>query len=758
MSERSGASTLAAMSLEEPGGEQASPRAPGPLRCGPCALLPRQQTWLCAVPLVMGFVGLGLSLMLLKWIVVGSVQDYVPTDLVDAKGIGQDPIFMSQPSSVPKGSDTSTLPSPVSSTTPLAADGTAPPPRTRADPPANHSANGSPANGGSNRAPHLHNSVVIRVPATVSTTTARPPRGPAPGREATPRGTSTRRENGQSNGRNGASNPRPRTTSSTTTTTLEPPTNPPATKGTPKVPPPTAAPGPPLKPTRWSSGRPPKGPPKGPPKAPATRPHHRFRTPVAPTSPSLRSEVFQPCLEDKDLAFCLNEGECSIIQTVAGVHRHCRCKEGYHGLRCDQFVPKTDAILSDPVDELGIEFMERRDAYQSQVLSICSIASVICLLCLACMALYRRNRRHREKLRAHFSESHILRDCSNKTSGLMAKSSPRPQSGLQLQKVGSCAGASGCLAPAAPGMTLPAPPALHIRSRAPAKGKLFRSSSLSLSPAQQHREANHPGTRGKSLLIGGARVAGHAYKHLQEVDCTEMEAETSEYPGSQQGRVMPSPLSVWAAGQGWTEVPCTRLDSGTRSSPPAPSPSSPPPSGLRAHSVPIIPSLQGDSSEDRDGTASRSDGWGCDAAPAPSGVPAPPGAPATPGPGSRSPSCHASGGAWRPGPGRSQPLIQPAGASGSVAEPEGRVKHESVVGPVTALSSYQSRNTAGAALEPEGKTRRCSSKVHSCSRVGGHRAGGQRETQSHLLAGGTHCLPAELARGRGSACAKPSAS
>lgn len=26
----------------------------------------------------------------------------------------------------------------------------------------------------------------------------------------------------------------------------------------------------------------------------------------------------------------------------------CRCKEGYHGLRCDQFVPKTDAILSDP--------------------------------------------------------------------------------------------------------------------------------------------------------------------------------------------------------------------------------------------------------------------------------------------------------------------------------------------------------------------------------------------------------------------------
>uniref|UniRef100_A0A3B3W1M7 Neuregulin 3b n=1 Tax=Poecilia latipinna TaxID=48699 RepID=A0A3B3W1M7_9TELE len=58
--------------------------------------------------------------------------------------------------------------------------------------------------------------------------------------------------------------------------------------------------------------------------------------------------VFKSCVEDKDRAFCLNDGECSIIETVAGVHRHCRCKEGYHGLRCDQFVPKSDAILSDP--------------------------------------------------------------------------------------------------------------------------------------------------------------------------------------------------------------------------------------------------------------------------------------------------------------------------------------------------------------------------------------------------------------------------
>lgn len=103
------------MVLEEPDGrvsggrEQAqAPARGGLLRCGPCALWPRQQTWLCVVPLLIGFIGLGLSLMLLKWIVVGSVRDYVPTDLVDAKGIGQDPIFLSKPSTFPKGSDTTT--------------------------------------------------------------------------------------------------------------------------------------------------------------------------------------------------------------------------------------------------------------------------------------------------------------------------------------------------------------------------------------------------------------------------------------------------------------------------------------------------------------------------------------------------------------------------------------------------------------------------------------------------------------------------
>ncbi|GAA6096968.1 pro-neuregulin-3, membrane-bound isoform [Tachysurus ichikawai] len=119
MSDTSGAvTTSGVVILEEPevggasGGRQGGERA-GAFRC---AFWPRQQTWLCVVPLLIGFVGLGLSLMLLKWIVVGSVQDYVPTDLVDAKGIGQDPIFLSKPSALPKGQDSTTSPTTTTTT------------------------------------------------------------------------------------------------------------------------------------------------------------------------------------------------------------------------------------------------------------------------------------------------------------------------------------------------------------------------------------------------------------------------------------------------------------------------------------------------------------------------------------------------------------------------------------------------------------------------------------------------------------------
>uniref|UniRef100_A0A672T9M5 Pro-neuregulin-3, membrane-bound isoform n=1 Tax=Sinocyclocheilus grahami TaxID=75366 RepID=A0A672T9M5_SINGR len=59
------------------------------------------------------------------------------------------------------------------------------------------------------------------------------------------------------------------------------------------------------------------------------------------------STHFKPC-QEKDLAYCLNDGECFVIETLSGPHKHCRCKEGFQGIRCDQFLPKTDSILSDP--------------------------------------------------------------------------------------------------------------------------------------------------------------------------------------------------------------------------------------------------------------------------------------------------------------------------------------------------------------------------------------------------------------------------
>ncbi|XP_054546671.1 pro-neuregulin-3, membrane-bound isoform [Talpa occidentalis] len=116
-----GAASAAAASAEEgtaaaaaaagggpDGGGEGAAEPPRELRCSDCIVWNRQQTWLCVVPLFIGFIGLGLSLMLLKWIVVGSVKEYVPTDLVDSKGMGQDPFFLSKPSSFPKAMETTT--------------------------------------------------------------------------------------------------------------------------------------------------------------------------------------------------------------------------------------------------------------------------------------------------------------------------------------------------------------------------------------------------------------------------------------------------------------------------------------------------------------------------------------------------------------------------------------------------------------------------------------------------------------------------
>ncbi|KAM9804074.1 pro-neuregulin-3, membrane-bound isoform-like [Neosynchiropus ocellatus] len=137
----------------------------------------------------------------------------------------------------------------------------------------------------------------------------------------------------------------------------------------------------------------------------STRSHGHRKT-SSPTVPSLHSEHFKPCHE-KDLAYCLNDGECFVIETLSGPHKHCKCREGHQGIRCDQFLPKTDTVLSGP-NHLGIEFMESQGVYKRQVLSITSITMAISLLGTLCVALYCRTKRRREKLHAQLKESRSL--------------------------------------------------------------------------------------------------------------------------------------------------------------------------------------------------------------------------------------------------------------------------------------------------------------------------------------------------------------
>ncbi|CAG12617.1 unnamed protein product [Tetraodon nigroviridis] len=233
--------------------------------------------------------------------------------------------------------------------------------------------------------------------------------------------------------------------------------------------------------------------------------------------------------------------------------------------------------------------VESGDTYQRQVLSIFSIASGICLLGVACMALYRRNKRQREKLQAHFSDGHGLRDCSVNTPGLVSKSAPRPQCNLHFPKSCTPHGLSANDGRGPPGASTAVPP---IPSSVPSKGKRFRSGSLSLSPAKQRRENSVSRTppiprekpRITAHIMEGPRTAGHVYRHLQEDELTDSEAiKRCETPNGKVGALLSrTSLCHFPGRKGWTEVPCTRLDKGTAFFPPS----------LRARSVPIIPSFQ----------------------------------------------------------------------------------------------------------------------------------------------------------------------
>ncbi|XP_076400544.1 pro-neuregulin-3, membrane-bound isoform isoform X7 [Peromyscus maniculatus bairdii] len=389
------------------GGGEGAAEPPRELRCSDCIVWNRQQTWLCVVPLFIGFIGLGLSLMLLKWIVVGSVKEYVPTDLVDSKGMGQDPFFLSKPSSFPKAMETTTTTTSTMSPATPSAGGAASsrtPNRistrfttiTRA--PTRFPGHRVPIRA-SPRSTTARNTAV---PPTVLSTTApffssstpgsRPPMPGAPSTQAMPSwptaayATSSYLHDSTPSwtlspfqDAAAASSSSPSTTSSTTTT-------------------------------------------------PETSTSPKFHTTTYSTE---RSEHFKPC-RDKDLAYCLNDGECFVIETLTGSHKHCRCKEGYQGVRCDQFLPKTDSILSDP-NHLGIEFMESEDVYQRQVLSISCIIFGIVIVGMFSAAFYFKSKKQAKQIQEQLKESQNGKNYSLKASSTMTKSESLMKSHVQLQ-------------------------------------------------------------------------------------------------------------------------------------------------------------------------------------------------------------------------------------------------------------------------------------------------------------------------------------
>ncbi|XP_035882629.1 pro-neuregulin-3, membrane-bound isoform isoform X2 [Phyllostomus discolor] len=399
------------------GGGEGAAEPPRELRCSDCIVWNRQQTWLCVVPLFIGFIGLGLSLMLLKWIVVGSVKEYVPTDLVDSKGMGQDPFFLSKPSSFPKAMETTTTTTSTTSPATLSS--------------------GSAA---SSRTPN-------RISTRLTTITRAPTRFPGhrvPIR-ASPRSTTAR---------NTAGPPTVMSTtapffSSSTLGSRPPVQGTPSTQAMPSWP--TAAfatssylhdstPSWTLSPFQDAVAASSSSSSSSSSSTTTSSSSSTTTTPETSTSPKFhtttysteRSEHFKPC-RDKDLAYCLNDGECFVIETLTGSHKHCRCKEGYQGVRCDQFLPKTDSILSDPTDHLGIEFMESEEVYQRQVLSISCIIFGLVIVGMFCAAFYFKSKKQTKQIQEQLKEPQNGKNYNLKVSSAMAKSEHLVKNHVQLQ-------------------------------------------------------------------------------------------------------------------------------------------------------------------------------------------------------------------------------------------------------------------------------------------------------------------------------------
>ncbi|XP_026107997.1 pro-neuregulin-3, membrane-bound isoform-like [Carassius auratus] len=245
------------------------------------------------------------------------------------------------------------------------------------------------------------------------------------------------------------------------------------------------------------------------------------------------------------------------------------------------------------MDHLGIEFMESKEVYKRQVMSITCIAMGISFLGTLCIALYCRNKRRREKLQAHLKESrsqknYILTSCS-----LAPTPSLRPQQGLQLQKYYKPTRSSP---PHVRESSFVQSTAASTSPQGTLTGKHPRSTSLSHSPDQRSRSAFRPTsrrtppiTRGCLNAIGGSRDSGPAYQHLHEVDSSERESVRRNLsgPGNDLHQDSFYNMQPSQSSKSWSNHLDHRCARSLRSG----GPSQSPPAPCRPCSIPIIPSV-----------------------------------------------------------------------------------------------------------------------------------------------------------------------
>ncbi|NWY67272.1 NRG3 protein, partial [Erithacus rubecula] len=111
-----------------------------------------------------------------------------------------------------------------------------------------------------------------------------------------------------------------------------------------------------------------------------------------------------------------------------------RCKEGYQGVRCDQFLPKTDSILSDPsTSNVFLLFQRSEEVYQRQVLSIACIVFGIVVVGMLCAAFYCKAKKQTKQIHEQLKETQNRKTYSLNASSMMAKSECVAQSQVQLQ-------------------------------------------------------------------------------------------------------------------------------------------------------------------------------------------------------------------------------------------------------------------------------------------------------------------------------------